>query len=213
MNNTTTKTTTTTREVPTSSSTVQAIKLAPVTKTVTQTESSTSTTLPPTTSTAKVIPQMPQRGPTLNQTSVNETKPSEPPKDYLDVFESNDDEGEDEHDVERDDIFLSTSSYETDNIMKQGLMMKKEMNPDHDGIDASFIIKVSIIVISTVSLSLLIFIIVYKQYKKSTNPLNYKEKHENGSRKANEEFSEIRFLTSDETLDFNLATPENITDL
>lgn len=156
---------------------------------------------------------MPQRGPTLNQTGVNETKPSEPPKDYLDVFVSSDDEGEDEHDVERDDIFLSTSSYETDNIMKQGLMMKKEMNPDHDGTDASFIIKVSIIAISTVSLSLFIFIIVYKQYKKSTNPLNYKEKHENGSRKANEEFSEIRFLTSDETLDFNLATAENITDL
>lgn len=155
---------------------------------------------------------MPQRGPTFNQTGVNETKSKVAQKDYLDVFVSSA-ELEDEHEIERDDIFPTTSSYETDNIMKQGLMMKKEMNTDHNGIDASFVIKVSIIAISTVFLSLSIFIIVYKQYKKSTNPLNYKEKQENGSRKANEEFSEIRFLTSDETLDFNLATPENSTEL
>lgn len=155
---------------------------------------------------------MPQRGLTFNQTNSNEKKQTEAPKDYIDVVVSNV-EGEDETDILSDDIFPSTSSFETDNIVKQGLMMKKETNMQHDGYDASFIIKLFIIAISSVFVCFSIFIIVYRQYKKSTNPLNYKEKNENGSKKANEEFSEIRFLTSDETLDFNLATADNITDL
>lgn len=171
-----------------------------VTELATVTESVTSTT-PRSTSTIKVIPKMPQRVPIFNQSDVNELKTTEAPKDYEDVGNNI----EDEHDVEQDDIFLPTATYESDNIINEKFMMKTKS----DGVNVSLIIKVLVIVVSTVFLSLLVFLVVYKQYKKSTNPLNYKEKQENGSKKANEEFSEIRFLTSDETLDFNLATPDS----
>lgn len=57
----------------------------------------------------------------------------------------------------------------------------------------SFIVKVSI-----------------AHYKRSTNPMNYKTR---GSKcksvNANEEFSEVRYLTSDEALDFTLLTPDS----
>lgn len=146
----------------------------------------------------------------------NQTVVSEGPKDYGEVV--NNVEGEDEHDVELDDDLQlrPTAAYESDNIMNERFMMKT--SSDGNGVDVPFIIKASVIAISTASLAFIAFIVVYKQYKKTTNPLNYKEKQENGSRKANEEFSEIRFLTSDETLDFNLLTveqegDENVTDL
>lgn len=182
----------------TTSSTQRVTKLAPVMETATPTSHRT-------TSTEKVIPEMPQRAPIFNQSDVNELKTTETLKDYEDVGSNI----EDEHDVERDDISLPTDTYESDNIINEKFMMKTKS----DGVNVSLIMKVSVIAISTVFLSLCVFLIIYKQYKKSTNPLNYKEKHENGSRKANEEFSEIRFLTSDETLDFNLATPDTSTDL
>lgn len=179
-------------------STVRVTKLAPVTESVTSTS-------PRTTEAEKVIPKMPQRAPIFNQTDVNELKTTKAPKDYEDVGNNI----EDEHDVELDDIFLPTATYESDNIINEKFMMKTK----NDGVNVSLIIKVSVIAISTALLSLFVFLIVYKQYKKSTNPLNYKEKQENGSKNASEEFSEIRFLTSDETLDFNLATPDSSTDL
>lgn len=137
------------------------------------------------------------------------TKTTQAPKDYDDLIPESDEKGEDEHDVELDEISPTTTAYESDNIKNERFMMKTKS----DGLDVSLIIKVSLIAISTMFLSFIAFFVVYKQYKKSTNPLNYKEKQDNGSKKANEEFSEIRFLTSDETLDFNLATPENSTDL
>lgn len=137
------------------------------------------------------------------------TKTTEAPKDYDEMILESDVKGEDEHDVELDEISPTTTAYESDNILNERFMMKTRS----DGLNVSLIIKVSIIAISTMLLSFIAFFVVYKQYKKSTNPLNYKEKQENGSKKANEEFSEIRFLTSDETLDFNLATPESTTDL
>ena len=74
----------------------------------------------------------------------------------------------------------------------------------------SFILAALIITTSSV-LAVIALIIVYKHYRRSTNPLNYKEKCENGgSSRTDEEFSEIRYLTSDETLDFTLASPDNI---
>lgn len=118
-------------------------------------------------------------------------------------------EGEDEHDMELDDLPLPTSTQESDNIVNERFMMNTK---DESGPNLAFIVKVSIIVLAAILVSFFAFVIVYKQYKKSTNPLNYKERQENGSSKANEEFSEIRFLTSDETLDFNIASPDT-TDL
>lgn len=182
----------------TTSSTARVTKLTPIMETVTSTSLRT-------TSTVKVIPKMPQRTPIFNQTDVKELKTTEALKDYEDVGNNI----EDEHEVEQDDIFLPTATYESDNIINEKFMMKTKS----DGINVSLVMKVSVIVVSTVLLSLFVFLIVYKQYKKTTNPLNYKEKQENGSKVANEEFSEIRFLTSDETLDFNLATPDSSTDL
>ena len=76
----------------------------------------------------------------------------------------------------------------------------------------AFIVTTLMIVAVSFCLVFIAFKIVYKQYRKSTNPLNYKEKSECTTR-ADEEFSEIRYLTSDETLDFALITPDNATDL
>lgn len=198
---------TTTRALPLTLSTTRVTKLAPLAVDTTAKKSVSTTTLPATTSTDKATTKTVQAS---NQNNVTLSKKSEAPKDYDEV--ANNVEGEDEHDMEQDDMPPPTAStYESDNIVNEKFMMKTAKS---DAVDVSFIIKASVIAVSTVFLSFFIFFIVYKQYKKSTNPLNYKEKQENGgSRKANEEFSEIRFLTSDETLDFNLASPENATEL
>lgn len=141
---------------------------------------------------------------------VPRSKTTEPQKDY-DYVESIVDV-EDEEDVllaSRNDTSPQTTAHDSDNIVNERFMMETKSHV----VDMSLIAKASVIAISTVLSLLFVFYIVYKQYKKSTNPLNYKEKQESASRKADEEFSEIRFLTCDETLDFNLASPESVTDL
>lgn len=165
--------------------------------------STTSTTPQAISSTSKMIPRMPQRTPIFNQTDINESKATETLKDYEEV--------EDEHEVSNEPDFQPTGANESDNFVNEKYMMRETRKDE--AVDVSLIIKVSVIAISALFLSSLVFVAVYRTYKESTNPLNYKEKNENGSRKANEEFSEIRYLTSDETLDFNLATPENATEL
>lgn len=153
------------------------------------------------TTTVRTTSVLPRRASTFDQTDVNVTKTTEALKDYEEVANA---EGEDERDVEQDDDSQPTSSYESERYM---------MKAKSGGVNVSLIIKASVIAISTIFLSLVVFLIIYKQYKKSTNPLNYKEKNETGSQKANEEFSEIRYLTSDETLDFNIASPDSVSDL
>lgn len=143
----------------------------------------------------------------MKETSVPESKPTEAQKDYEDMGINV--EGEDEHDMEQEDVFPPTTTYDSDKIVNERFMMKTKSH----GVDVSLIVKASVIAISAIIFSLFIFLIIYKQYKKSTDPLNYKEKQENASRKAEEEFSEIRFLTCDETLDFNLAVAGSATEL
>jgi hypothetical protein len=123
-------------------------------------------------------------------------------KDYEEVA--------DEHEVSDEPDFQPIGSYESDNFVNDRYMMKATESNDTS---VAFIIKISIISILSVSLSFVVFVVAFNQYKKSTNPLNYKEKNENASAKANGEFSEIRYLTSDETLDFNLATLDTATEL
>lgn len=132
---------------------------------------------------------------------------SEFQKDYGDVVISV--EGEDEHDMDKDEMIPATTTYDSDNVINERFMMQTK---SHDVV-VSLIIKASLIAISAIFCSFLVFLVIYKQYKKTTNPLNYKEKQESALQKVDEEFSEIRFLTSDETLDFNLVSPENATDL
>lgn len=108
-------------------------------------------------------------------------------------FEAIPDEIEDEHEIIPEEMHqLAHESYQ--------------------GKSYSFIVTTLVIVAVSFCLVFIAFKIVYKQYRKSTNPLNYKEKSESTTR-ADEEFSEIRYLTSDETLDFTLITPDNATDL
>ncbi|KAG5677987.1 hypothetical protein PVAND_007699 [Polypedilum vanderplanki] len=111
---------------------------------------------------------------------------------------------EDEHDIFED----NEDVYEPGNITNEKFMMQTERDEK-----LSFIFKTLFITVSSAFLAFIAIMIVYKQYKKSTNPLNYKERNESGSKRADEEFSEIRYLTSDEALDFTLASPENISDL
>lgn len=189
--------TTTSRLVTTASSVTR-----PTTVIVTTRPSTIPSTIPSTTlkSTQKEAAKLTT---TYNQSDVIESQSTVGFKDEGDMVII-----EDEHDVEPDDDtpIPTSSTNESENAVNEKLMMKNTQ--DSKGIDVALIIKASVIAISTICVSLFIFHIVYKQYKASTNPLNYKEKHESGSRKANEEFSEIRYLTSDETLDFNLATAE-----
>lgn len=99
-----------------------------------------------------------------------------------------------------------------EDVLQQSEKLTKEKSQSED---FSFILTTLIITVSSVFLASIAITIVYKQYRKSTNPLNYKDKSESGgASSADEEFSEIRFLTSDETLDFTLLNPENVaTDL
>jgi hypothetical protein len=194
---TTIKTTTSTRRLTKSLTTLVTKKITTPSTTKTTTKASSVTT------TSKLTTKA--ASPIFNQTDASEDKTTEATKDYDELGNNN---IEDEHDMEQDDISQATTNYESDDIVNEKFTMKTK-----DNVDFSFIIKASAIAISTIFFSFFIVIVGYKQYKKSTNPLNYKEKHENASKKANEEFSEIRYLTSDETLDFNLATPDGATEL
>lgn len=102
----------------------------------------------------------------------------------------------------------------SDEIEDEHEIVPEEMHQHENIAEKSFSFVITTLVIIAVSLCLIFiaFKIIYKQYRKSTNPLNYKEKSECTMR-ADEEFSEIRYLTSDETLDFTLITPDNATDL
>lgn len=185
-------------------STAQVTSIAPTTTSsaVTKVVTFTTSTTPQVTSSTTLL-RMPQRALAFNQTDDKDTKATEALRDYEEV--------EDEREVSEEPDFQPTGAYESDNFVNERYMMKETKNDDTVG--ASLIIKVCVIAISTLFLSLIVFVVAYHQYKKSTNPLNYKEKSESGSKKVNEEFSEIRFLTSDETLDFNLATLDNATEL
>lgn len=114
--------------------------------------------------------------------------------------------GEDEHDVV--ELDLPASPGDGDESFESGRLTKAPVN-------VSFIVEACVILILIAALAVVVGASVVRQYKKSTNPLNYKSKQDSASTKnANEEFSEIRFLTSDETLDFNLMSPaENSSDL
>lgn len=70
-------------------------------------------------------------------------------------------------------------------------------------------------VITIISILIILSVTVYlilTLYKKSTDPLNYKtnENKKSNCENVNEEFSEVRFLTSDELLDFTMVTPETV---
>lgn len=186
----------------TSTARVRSLALTTISTTVSKVVTSTTSTTPRATSSTAIL-RMPQRTSAFNQTDVKDSKATETLRDYEEV--------EDEHEVSDEPDFQPTGAYESDNFVNERYMMKKTKNDDAVG--ASLLIKVCVIAISTLFLSLIVFVIAYRQYKKSTNPLNYKEKSESGSKKVNEEFSEIRFLTSDETLDFNLAILDNATEL
>jgi len=130
--------------------------------------------------------------------------------DYDEVYKNTKDDIEDEHDIisDEDEILMPTSAVEK--ITNEKFMMHSEKRNEN----LSFIITTIIIAASSTVLVFIAISIVYKQYRKSTNPLNYKEKNENGTKRADEEFSEIRYLTSDEeALDFTLASPTSVTDL
>lgn len=121
-------------------------------------------------------------------------------KSDFEEIPKNSDEIEDEHEILQEDSLQQS---------------QKLTNEKSQSKNFSFILTTLIITVSSIFLASVAVTIVYKQYRKSTDPLNYKEKSEsgNGSR-ADEEFSEIRYLTSDETLDFTPLTPDNIaTDL
>lgn len=201
-NETSTRVPETTSSVLTTSTTKRISTTTTSTITTANTKISSTTSLPPTTAvrtsstTFKVIstssttetPQLPQNAKHTTQSDFEELL-------------KNSDEIEDEHEILPEDV------------LQQSEKLTKEKSQSEN---FSFILTTFIITVSSVFLAAIAITIVYKQYRKSTNPLNYKDRSENGgARKADEEFSEIRYLTSDETLDFTLATLEtnNATDL
>lgn len=126
-------------------------------------------------------PQAPQNAKSTTQSDVEEI-----PKKTIEEIE-------DEHEILPDDV------------LQQSHTLEKSQSENF-----SFILTTILIMVSSVFLAIVAIAIVYKQYRKSTDPLNYKERSDNGgTNRADEEFSEIRYLTSDETLDFTLASPNN----
>lgn len=170
---------------------------SPKTTTTSTTRTRISTSTTPTTSmqtsTPKVISTMKTEAPTP-QDANNNRKEEEDESDYEEISSKNSNEIEDEHDIVPEEM--------------QQLVNEKAQSKNF-----SIILTTLVIVVVSLILASIAIIIVYKQYRKSTNPLNYKEKSECATSRADEEFSEIRYLTSDETLDFSLATPDNATDL
>lgn len=153
---------------------------------------STSTTKPTTkTSTASsTTRRMKTTTAKINQTL---TKASD---DYEEV------QGEDEHGVSAPEIAsdVPLTIHETDKMT----MPKSEGN---------FLITAAILSVCALVTLILFSIFLIRRYREASNPLNYKEsgndKHRS-TKNANEEFSEIRYLTSDETLDFTLISDENL---
>jgi hypothetical protein len=113
--------------------------------------------------------------------------------------------------VEKDTTTNSDLDKDTDNseILKPRENMQKLIRKHETISNTQVLIVMSNIVFTSTVVLLLFSIIIYiilKEYKKTNDPLNYK----NNCRNADEEFSEVRFLTSDEILDFTLVTPETI---
>lgn len=181
-----------------SSSTFKLTTLMTTTTTLRTTQKLTSST----TSKALTIPQIPQQSNDTMENKNDEMQNKTIKKtDYDEVIPNIDNEIEDEH-----EMFMTTSAVEKLPIQKMQSAKRNE--------NLSFIITTVVIAVSCSILAFIAIFIVYKQYRKSTNPLNYKEKSENGTKRADEEFSEIRYLTSDEeALDFTLASPTSVTDL
>jgi hypothetical protein len=100
-----------------------------------------------------------------------------------------------------------------DDLNKDKYSNEKLMQHGDERMNSSFTLQAIVIAISIALLAFVAIFIIYKHYKATTNPLNYKDRHSDGTRRADEEFSEVRFLTSDEALDFTLATLDNATDL
>lgn len=148
---------------------------------------STSTTVKTSKTTQKVIstsrktetPQVPQNPKSTTQSDFEEVPKNSPEEEI-----------EDEHEIMQQSEKLTEEKSQSGNF--------------------SFILTTIIIIVSSVFLAIVAIGIVYKQYRKSTDPLNYKDRGESGgTNRADEEFSDIRYLTSDETLDFTLASPDN----
>jgi Ca2+-dependent lipid-binding protein len=134
------------------------------------------------TSSKTETPQVPQNAESTTQSDFEEL-PKNTPEDI-----------EDEHEILPEDVLQQSQ--------------KQEEKAQSENF--SFILTTLIIIVSSVFLAIVALTIVYKQYRKSTDPLNYKDRSEGGgAKRADEEFSEIRYLTSDETLDFTLASPDN----
>jgi hypothetical protein len=189
-------TTTTTRKIISVATTNVTSTMRPTTAaTVSSTLATIKTTTRPTTTPA---PPPPTTAPTTSSTTLTqrETTRRKTTSDFVEI--------EDEHDMmlEEDDDEIEPGNITNEKFIN----VQSQMN-------VSTIITTLVIAVSSVFFAIIAISIVYKQYKKSTNPLNYKERSENGSKRADEEFSEIRYLTSDEALDFALATPDNFTDL
>lgn len=205
------------------SSTMQPIsttqKTSTSTSTILQTTSTTKTTQKPTTlttekqttikTTSTVLPTItPQQQKTVGTTEKIKEHEEKGTKesDFEEVLENKNDEIEDEHEMMPDDMPLSSAEKITNE--------KLQMHTAESNANPSFIIGSVVIAISSILFAFIVIAIVYQQYRKSTNPLNYRDKSENGTRRADEEFSEIRYLTSDEeVLDFALASADSVTDL
>lgn len=180
-----------------SSSTFKSTTLMTTTTTLRTTQKSTSST----TSKASTIPEISQQSNDTVENKNDEMQNKTIETDYDEIIPNTDNEIEDEH-----EMFIPTSAVERLPIQKMQSAKRNE--------NLSFIITTVVIAVSCTVLGFIAIFIVYKQYRKSTNPLNYKEKSENGTKRADEEFSEIRYLTSDEeVLDFSLASPTSVTDL
>ncbi|KAL7046410.1 hypothetical protein ACKWTF_002564 [Chironomus riparius] len=192
---TSTKPMSTTLKPTISSSTFKSTTLMPPTMTFRTTQKSSST------SKAFSIPQIPQQSNDTVENENDEMQSRTVKTDFEEVLQNTNDEIEDEHEMmpDEEEIIMPTS---------------EKMHAVKTNVNLSFIITTVIIAVSSTVLGSIAIFIGIKQYKKSTNPLNYKEKSENGTKRADEEFSEIRYLTSDEeALDFTLASPTSVTDL
>lgn len=190
--------------ITTTPTTVKYIILTPTTKstpvliptTIKQTIPSTTTTTTTTTTAKPVV--------TVKTTS---STTQEPMKNIIDEM------------TDDDEILAASSEESLDYFNKDTIDIKNPLetaqissSPSNDSTSSSNSIIYTIISLVTVTTILIIAAnVAYQRYKSSRDPLNYKQNRRGKSTTKNvtEEFSEVRFLTEDECLDFNIASSQS----
>ena len=189
-----TTTTTTTTSAPT---TVKKIILIPGTKPATVKPTTVKPTIPSTTTTMTTM--------TTSKPDVTTNNPSTTAQEgHRIIVDKKSDEDEILKELDDDEDYSSIEEKPPQEIAEKSTDKLKQSPTS-----SSHVKKYSVISLGVITAIAVILIVAVKRYKSSTNPLNYKQNSGKTPTSNVTEFSEVRFLTEDECLDFNIANSDS----